>query len=49
MSSYGIGVGALTIFKMMRQQKYMEEFDLTFCNEATKYEIVAKIGQGSYG
>jgi hypothetical protein len=24
-------------------------FDFPICNEATKYEIVAKIGEGSYG
>jgi len=31
------------------KEKYIEEFDFPFCDEATKYEKVAKIGQGTFG
>jgi hypothetical protein len=28
---------------------YIEESDIPFCDEATKYKKVAKIGQGTFG
>ncbi|XP_063708176.1 cyclin-dependent kinase 9 [Culicoides brevitarsis] len=31
------------------KQKYIEDFDFPFCNESSKYEKVAKIGQGTFG
>jgi hypothetical protein len=33
----------------MRKRKYVEELNFQLCNEATKYETVAKIGQVAYG
>jgi hypothetical protein len=32
------------IMNSEKKQEYIEEFDFPFCSEATKYEIVAKIG-----
>lgn len=31
------------------KERYIEEYDFQFCDEATKYEKVAKIGQGTFG
>lgn len=31
------------------KEKYIEEFDFPHCDESTKYEKVAKIGQGTFG
>lgn len=31
------------------KEKYIEEYDFPFCADATKYEKVAKIGQGTFG
>lgn len=31
------------------KEKYIEEFDFPFCEEASKYEKIAKIGQGTFG
>lgn len=38
-----------TALSLAGKQKYIEEFDFPFCNESTKYEKVAKIGQGTFG
>jgi len=38
-----------TIMNTKEKEKYIEEFDFPFCDEATKYEKVAKIGQGTFG
>ncbi|XP_022185189.1 cyclin-dependent kinase 9 isoform X1 [Nilaparvata lugens] len=31
------------------KEKYIEEFNFPFCDEASKYEKIAKIGQGTFG
>ncbi|KAJ8688605.1 hypothetical protein QAD02_024400 [Eretmocerus hayati] len=31
------------------KEKYIEEFNFPFCDESSKYEKVAKIGQGTFG
>ncbi|KAF6201814.1 hypothetical protein GE061_004209 [Apolygus lucorum] len=31
------------------KEKYIEEFDFPFCDEASKYEKITKIGQGTFG
>ncbi|XP_052750760.1 cyclin-dependent kinase 9-like [Galleria mellonella] len=33
----------------MNKKKYLEQFKFPFCDESSKYEIVAKIGQGTFG
>lgn len=38
-----------TILSMREKEKYIEEFDFPFCDESSKYEKVAKIGQGTFG
>ncbi len=31
------------------RDKYVEEYNFPFCDDASKYEKVAKIGQGTFG
>ena len=31
------------------KEKYIEDYEFQFCDEASKYEKVAKIGQGTFG
>lgn len=31
------------------KQKYIENYDFPYCDESSKYEKVAKIGQGTFG
>lgn len=38
-----------TIMNTKEKEKYIEEFDFPYCDEATKYEKIAKIGQGTFG
>ncbi|KAJ9596499.1 hypothetical protein L9F63_012482, partial [Diploptera punctata] len=38
-----------TIMNTKEKEKYIEEFDFPFCDEASKYDKVAKIGQGTFG
>nr|CAD7446999.1 unnamed protein product [Timema bartmani] len=38
-----------TIMNTKEKEKYIEEFDFPLCDEASKYEKVAKIGQGTFG
>lgn len=38
-----------TVLSLAAKQKYIEEFDFPFCAESSKYEKVAKIGQGTFG
>ncbi|KOB72429.1 Cyclin-dependent kinase 9 [Operophtera brumata] len=38
-----------TILSMREKEKYIEDFDFPFCDESSKYEKVAKIGQGTFG
>uniref|UniRef100_A0A1B6MLL6 Protein kinase domain-containing protein n=1 Tax=Graphocephala atropunctata TaxID=36148 RepID=A0A1B6MLL6_9HEMI len=42
-------VPSSTIMNSKEKEKYIEEFDFPFCDEATKYEKIAKIGQGTFG
>jgi hypothetical protein len=35
--------------RRMRKLKYLEDFKYPNCDEATKYEKVAKIRQGNFG
>uniref|UniRef100_A0A1A9WQQ8 Protein kinase domain-containing protein n=1 Tax=Glossina brevipalpis TaxID=37001 RepID=A0A1A9WQQ8_9MUSC len=37
---------AMSIFD---KQKYIEDYDFPYCDESSKYEKVAKIGQGTFG
>lgn len=34
---------------MLSKYKYIESYDFPYCNDSTKYEKVAKIGQGTFG
>ncbi|XP_055389423.1 cyclin-dependent kinase 9 [Condylostylus longicornis] len=36
-------------FILTEKQKYIEEYDFLYCSESSKYERVAKIGQGTFG
>lgn len=38
-----------TILNMREKERYIEDFDFPFCDESSKYEKVAKIGQGTFG
>ncbi|XP_049786418.1 cyclin-dependent kinase 9 [Schistocerca cancellata] len=38
-----------SVMNIKEKEKYIEEFDFPYCDEATKYEKVAKIGQGTFG
>lgn len=38
-----------SVMNIKEKEKYIEEFDFPFCDESTKYEKVAKIGQGTFG
>lgn len=47
---YSAAIGtSSTVLSLAAKQKYIEEFDFPFCNESSKYEKVAKIGQGTFG
>ena len=48
-SNRGSESSASTIMNTKEKEKYIEEFDFPFCDEASKYEKVAKIGQGTFG
>jgi cyclin-dependent kinase 9 len=48
-SSRGIDSNPSTIMNTKEKEKYIEDFDFPFCDEAAKYEKVAKIGQGTFG
>lgn len=34
---------------LLNKQKYIENYDFPYCDESSKYEKVAKIGQGTFG
>lgn len=38
-----------TILSMREKEKYIEDFEFAHCDESSKYEKVAKIGQGTFG
>ena len=38
-----------TVLNLKEKQKYIESYDFPFCSESSKYEKVAKIGQGTFG
>lgn len=37
------------VMNMREKEKYIESFNFPFCDVTTKYEKVAKIGQGTFG
>jgi cyclin-dependent kinase 9 len=38
-----------TVMNLKEKQKYIENFNFQYCAESSKYEKVAKIGQGTFG
>lgn len=36
-------------YNLSNKQKYIENYDFPYCDESSKYEKVAKIGQGTFG
>lgn len=38
-----------TMLNMATKEKYIENYDFMYCDESSKYEKVAKIGQGTFG
>lgn len=34
---------------LMAKEQYIENYDFFYCDESSKYEKVAKIGQGTFG
>ena len=38
-----------TALSLQEKQKYIEAYEFPFCDESSKYEKVAKIGQGTFG
>lgn len=42
-------VSQTTIMNTKEKEKYIEDFEFPFCDEASKYEKIAKIGQGTFG
>lgn len=38
-----------TVLSLAEKQKYIEDYDFPYCDESSKYEKVAKIGQGTFG
>ncbi|KAG8278765.1 P-TEFb-associated cyclin-dependent protein kinase Cdk9 [Homalodisca vitripennis] len=42
-------VPSSTIMNTKEKEKYIEDFEFPFCDEASKYEKIAKIGQGTFG
>ncbi|XP_055326300.1 cyclin-dependent kinase 9-like, partial [Sitodiplosis mosellana] len=49
--SGGAGGGTTTTSSqaMLTKYKYIENYDFPYCDESSKYEKVAKIGQGTFG
>lgn len=37
------------IMNSKEKEKYIEEYDFPYCNEASKYVKLRKIGQGTFG
>lgn len=40
---------SLTMQRLLTKQKFIENYDFLYCDESSKYEKVAKIGQGTFG
>lgn len=38
-----------TKMNIKEKEKYIEDYEFQYCDEASKYEKVAKIGQGTFG
>lgn len=38
-----------TLYNLSVKQKYIEQYVFPYCEESSKYEKVAKIGQGTFG
>lgn len=38
-----------TMQNLAVKEKYIENYDFLYCDESSKYEKVAKIGQGTFG
>uniref|UniRef100_A0A1A9ZE34 Protein kinase domain-containing protein n=1 Tax=Glossina pallidipes TaxID=7398 RepID=A0A1A9ZE34_GLOPL len=45
----GTPTGSGRAMSMFDKQKYIEDYDFPYCDESSKYEKVAKIGQGTFG
>nr|XP_018915108.1 PREDICTED: probable cyclin-dependent kinase 9 [Bemisia tabaci] len=44
--------GSMSVNSIMttkEKQKYIEDYNFQYCDEASKYEKIAKIGQGTFG
>lgn len=37
------------IMNSKEKEKYIEEYDFPYCDEASKYVKITKIGQGTFG
>lgn len=42
-------VNSVTNTTILAKQKYIESYDFAYCAESSKYEKLAKIGQGTFG
>lgn len=42
-------MNGMNMMNIKEKEKYIEEFDFPNCDESSKYEKVAKIGQGTFG
>lgn len=49
MSNSGSRDNNQAIMNIKEKEKYIENFMFPHCDETTKYEKVAKIGQGTFG
>lgn len=48
-SSSSSSIGSRITATLASKQKYIENYDFPYCDESSKYEKVAKIGQGTFG
>lgn len=48
-SSNSSNSSSATFANSREKKKYIEEYNFPFCDEASKYERITKIGQGTFG